>query len=463
MKGLYFIFLLLLLFGCRGRERKTFDANVDAKVDAKAKDRKVGDVVEEKTDTKPPLYREIGAPCEKREHCGPVGKAHCITEETYKWKDGYCIRFCESREENPCPEGSACVLRISLSDYGCFKKCTPNPDDNDVCRYGYSCGPFRDVCTRGCNPQAETNECCEVCTEFDPEITTCYKWETIKEGCEDVVRCNEKTFECDNEGVPGVSVGDPCIGDFECQKEGNCIPEILFRGEWRGGYCTRFGCNYEWEPCPEPSVCSYQEISILEINVWMCLKPCLLGVDQGNGTFDGGCREGYSCYPDHTGKGSYRGVCFSGNFNEKSAPNIGEDCMGEEIEEPHSECFSPYGLGRCIGKWLRGQFAFKDGYCTILCGDVDAEGEKWEYPSEFGDLCGEEGACVSFWLYPDKMMCMKRCDPEASDSGCKEDEVCYPGELLGHPEVKGVCIFRCLYDSDCPPEKTCDKEKGLCT
>lgn len=269
----------------------------------------------------------IGEPCFLDNHCDNDGL--CLD-----WPDGYCTQL-NCPVVGQCSEGSACV-----DQGGGTTVCLATCDSQADCREGYGCKPFSDVdgnLTQGCyalDPEAapaggacEEHHQCEgpfSCLTFVPEGycallacgddapcpdgTTCVAYNghpTCLRACAETEDClvggaiericgplldhkSKVAYVC-IPAVPGVSVGEGCTTDIECESnecaivaEGKCVSSNLgcFTGEdcpgaglcelapaYVKGLCTQ-ACGQD-VACPGNTVC---------IATWkapaFCKSPC---------------------------------------------------------------------------------------------------------------------------------------------------------------------------------------------
>jgi hypothetical protein len=126
-----------------------------------------------------------------------------------------------------------------------------------------------------------------------------------------------------------------------------------------------------------------------------------------------------------------------------TSPNVGEPCTAQ------ADCFSPFGLGRCVGD---------DDAGTRVC-TVASCASPW-FDDGFDDgfdssdpaatpLCGAGAACVAFDPSdPLSSLCLETC---VSAATCAPGLGCIPG-----PDDDRVCWFGCGADGDCKEGERCE-------
>jgi hypothetical protein len=190
------------------------------------------------------------------------------------------------------------------------------------------------------------------------------------------------------------------VRDQQCERNGSCIaPDAA---TWRGGYCTKFGCDIPGNPCAGGGRCQERRIGVS-----ICVESCTVAGGRGTTPAEwivdrGGCRLGYQCVWNGIDGAlvAGNGACIPGNFNPITAGNVGATCTTD------SGCYSPFGYGVCGDTGL-GRF------CTALdCGA----------PGVPAGVCGAGASCV---------------DADGAD-----------GDLT-------LCVENCTGDGDCTPGFTC--------
>jgi hypothetical protein len=197
-----------------------------------------------------------------------------------------------------------------------------------------------------------------------------------------------------------------------------------------------------------------------------CFEGCQIGAETtraqivGEGGGNPTCSDpGYLCSPNGTVSGGEPngGSCIPGNYNDTPAYNVGEPCLDD------SECFSPFGGGRCLFLGTATD-RVQSGICVIGgCGgggdgtpiglngfDVVVPLPAAITPAEVCDVAGGD-LCVSFG--DGANFCVETCTA-ASD--------CAPGygclELL--TGGGRLCWPNCAADTDCVSGSTCRNTAG---
>jgi hypothetical protein len=227
--------------------------------------------------------------------------------------------------------------------------------------------------------------------------------------------------------------------DEDCSDDGICITgDSSVAGHlFPSGYCTKIGCDVEGRSCSSGSDCAPLR-PILDANATdaICLTKCTVGAETeslriGTSGHGQGCRAGYRCYYNG-GVGAESGVCVGGNYNSVVDNNVGKGC------EQNSDCYSPYGAGRCLRYGLTSTTS-SNGICTLF--DCNAPG----LPD---DVCGSGNECVS--SSTDQTLCMHNCN----DAGkCPATFACADDD--GLPASPSVCYPVCEKASECRPNETC--------
>lgn len=186
-----------------------------------------------------PAPEWVGRACGSQFECAP---GFCIDEGS-GFPGGYCSQECG-------PFGSLCPAGAYCQDFGdgqglCLDVCGGNGD----CRPGYRCTRLPFATERVCWPEGSGST--------NPN---------------------------------GAPVGDPCGQVQDCNTGLTCFDQ------WPGGYCTRFYCDPQSNPCPGGSQCYAFPGAIS-----LCLEDC----PSGGSTQ--GCRPGYYCL----GPTGQPGVCIS--------------------------------------------------------------------------------------------------------------------------------------------------------
>ncbi len=353
--------------------------------------------------------------------------------------DGYCMpdvvrspgdpgyrRTCNPDDpmDRTCGDCGTCVPVGDGS--ACLRRCRFNLEDNGVCREGYQC-TTGDYCFDGCASQLE-------CQVYWADVTGDGVAEPVLDPALSGAFCDRNTHRCRTPGTPGAEAGDTCERKSQCEADGVCFDEAGYG--WTGGYCSKLRCEVAGNGCAGGGKCQERGIGL-----HICMQPCTVGADAAGNPVDpaapaswrtatGGCRSGYACWWDGTGRGTGNGGCVPGNFNAVTTANVGASCAGPEA------CWSPFGLGRCLETGLSGADA--RGYCTVL--DCAAAG----LPA---GVCGAGADCLTGVVADDPAFgfCLRRCTT-GSDCGpnatCREDS-----DGTGHHCVPGNA---CRADADCP-------------
>ncbi len=381
-----------------------------------------------------------------------------------------CVPDTDEGEEF-CGDCATCVDLFGDGGGTCLASCEPSVTDNGSCRDGYECNLSGEFCLDGCTSDASCRisrvegngipglqtaaECSETpaaCTPADcgdetpADPAACATpsgnfdrlvYDTTSEAV-----CDPDTFRCVGApSNPTAAGGDTCTTDTDCEAEGFCIEEDPDDGSWPGGYCIKLRCDLPGNECANGGKC--QESGL---GVFACTEGCTVGgfdttSDPSTWSADGAaqdtCRDGYGCFWDGAGAGGVanNGACLPVEYNpEVTAPNTGDEC------EADSDCFSPFGVGRCLRNT-----SFPNGYCTVSnCG------APWftEGTPADANVCGDSGFCVSFDEEdPTFALCLETCttaDTCAAGLGCVDitatTKGCFPG---------------CSADADCRTGERC--------
>lgn len=350
---------------------------------------------------------------------------------------------CVERVCTPCPDNHVC------RPTGCAPRCTMTAgaaageacSEADDCANGLSC--VDSVCV-GC---PEDHACTMVagvgpiCAFTGTPATNFDRLHWIPESETDIA-CNTSTHRCEFTGNAEASAGDSCENDWDCEANGRCLTGDAFPG----GFCTKLGCDIAGRGCAGGATCTTRRIGID-----LCLPGCTIG--QGSDPNDpatwlenrGGCPEGQACL--WTGTGT-RGACFPGEFNpEVTERNIGGPCTED------SDCWSPFGEGRCLNGTLFNMGDLATGYCTVF--DCNAPGRG----SAETPVCGVENECIG--LFGDG------ADGRIANcwQGCETADDCQAGFGCAALTEGGgtVCIPGCLETANCRSGQTCAGASGTGT
>lgn len=307
----------------------------------------------------------------------------------------------------------------------CRSDCVPDVASNGGCRPGYTCDVDERVCLEGC---AIGNVCNYERVDDHIMLTPEGPW-----------TCNPTTLRCTLRGTPGAAAGDPCVVDTDCMDDGTC-----WTGEWLpAGYCTRVGCDAEGFECGPGETCALRPLG----GASWCARACVVGAEVeadrlGPGGHGAGCPAQQSCIWD--GRGSEPdGACTAGNYNEVRAPNVGAACQDGR------ECYSPFGLGRCIGdRDLR----LGSGMCAIAdCVPGDANGVL-PGVSTTTRVCDEDAGERCVRTSDDETHCLRAC------SRASECPAGYACALVTGSER--LCWPRCFTHADCREGAMCEGVEG---
>ncbi len=322
----------------------------------------------------------------------------------------------------------------------CMATCAPSQTAAAAaCRSGYECSVTDEVCSQGCQSDAE----CRIIrpdTNGDGEINNSgAAADHLVYDSTSTATCNPTTFRCDSPGTPGVVAGADCTRDSQCEANGRCINELQF--DWPGGYCTKFGCDVPGRECAgTDSVC-------MDIGIMACLHSCKVGAEAttenplpvGETSHGNTCDAGYACIWDLVTDASAasNGGCIPGNYNAVTENNIGAHCQdivgGLTADE---QCWSPFGIGRCIFDSPTG------GYCSLInCGA----------PGMPADVCGADATCVSVSSTDATTACLDNCTM-ASD--CQAGFACIDLDGSGASTTK-ACLANCTVSGECRTGESC--------
>ena len=349
---------------------------------------------------------------------------------------GYCssgrpgpgVSVCDPAADD-CGACSSClsVNKTGAPIYACLQDCSVNVFDNGGCRPGYQCDPVTAACIEGCT----TNAQCNRVRLADGSVTTIVDGTGV---------CNTATSRCEHMQAPGSHTGDACPDDFSCPTNQQCVFAIDGASSsvsWPGGYCSRTACEVTGFSCPGDAVCTGRSPG-LTLDQPRCLHPCTFMGESGNATLRVGvnghgveCRAGYSCSWDGTsivGTPS-SGSCQPGNYNAVASANYGASCTND------SQCYSPYGLGRCFGEPGAPHF------CTLLDCTIQ---------ETVGTACGSN-VCAPISSDGRIEGCVKSC---TSATDCNANQGCVVGG------GSRICVNYCHSGLDCRSGQTCSIPAG---
>jgi hypothetical protein len=357
---------------------------------------------------------------------------------------GQCQGACDPDARNQCNSCSTCLQTgrdVSGNAVGeCFQSCAQDTDGRGGCNDGYGCDRGNLACVPACAVVEGADTCQFSFEDRDTDPTT--RETIVDEGTSYPSRCNVATGLCESTGTAGATAGDDCEDEFDCEDDGFCISTDDPDGpaSLRDGYCIRLGCNEGPTPenpsdlrCADGDVCNQ---SLFGLPGGVCTDGCTLGAEttaaQRVGAAGGnpGCDAGEACFWDgvHGTADDLNGSCYPGNYNEVRAYNVGALC------DDDSDCYSPFGLGRCLfgeGNSLGDRVG--GGVCAISgCGQSMAG---------IG-LRAEDGVVP----VPDPNQV---CQTATGSMGMNND-VC-----VGFSETQTFCVSGCTAATDCPAGYAC--------
>ena len=251
--------------------------------------------------------------------------------------------------------------------------------------------------------------------------------------------CSAKTGRCEHPAGPQAP-GASCARDDDCEADGICItdgsgPAGQF---FPGGFCSKVGCDIAGRECQGGSVCEALRpwLNESETNP-ICLARCTVGAESadlqlGTNGHGEGCRTGYRCHYNG-GQGAESGVCVGGNYNAVTKNDIGTAC------QLNSDCYSPFGLGRCLTYGLPNN-ASSGGICTILDCNV---------PGLPKDLCGTGNACVAS-PGDQALLC-----PTTAQGQRLPERASPASTTTATPTFPRICYPICEADVDCRTSEHC--------
>jgi hypothetical protein len=166
------------------------------------------------------------------------------------------------------------------------------------------------------------------------------------------------------------------------------------------------------------------------------MRTCTVGAEDASLVFGAGghgdtCRAGYAClYDEHLPPDSpENGECSPGTYNAITTPNVGAHCTMD------SECWSPYGLGKCITDMMQNT-------CTVI------ECAGFADPAA---VCGASNVCESIGGFS---LCLHTCatpDDCGAAIGGDPSLACVALRSGGPTE----CWPGCQADSQCQSGHVC--------
>lgn len=345
----------------------------------------------------------------------------------------------EPRGSQGCSSEGVCLVENvqNRTQVGCRKACEPSAASSGCERKGYTCDFSDQACIEGCRSDTECRiQLVDTDDDGDPDSTVYEK--------DSRATCDEKTARCTHPGG-GQTDGASCMNDDDCAADSACITAgtPLAGHRFPGGLCTKAGCEVKDRECGGGTVCEPLRGALDSGSTDpLCLARCTVGAEpaelqKGASGHGMGCRMGYRCQYNG-GTGAQGGVCVGGEYNGVTMNNIGSACMKD------SECYSPFGAGRCLRYTLPDDKS-SPGICTLADCNV---------PGIPKDICGAGNECVG--TSSDKTLCMHDCT-KASDCpagyACTEDD--------GDMATPKVCFPVCETAMDCRPNERCQLYSGF--
>ena len=363
----------------------------------------------------------------------PGGSCTPLPLATFDPTNGTSCDPTEPRGSQGCGSEGACLIESvqGRTMVGCRKSCTPSATDSGCERAGYTCD-FGDLaCVEGCRSDTECRlEVVDTDGDGQPDSSAFDK--------SSQATCDAKTARCTHPDG-GQSIGESCSSDDDCGSDAACIMgnTSLAGHRWPGGYCTRVGCEVKGRECGTGNVCEPVRPA-LDANTTdpLCLTRCTVGAEaeglrRGASGHGEGCRDGYRC-AYNGGSGAQSGVCVGGEYNDVAMNNIGSGCMA------NSDCYSPYGAGRCL------HYALPDGKSSSgICTLIDCN-----VPGLPKGLCGEGNECVG--SSADQALCEHNCE---NASQCPMGYACSDDD--GDPSTSKICYPVCETADDCRSDERC--------
>jgi hypothetical protein len=226
-----------------------------------------------------PSTANVGKDCTPNTSMPPQDPANCGSDRSQiclpsqmDMTHGFCtVAGCDnSNPTTSCGMNNFCVLPLTQQApviYGCVEGCTVAGNN---CGSNTTCQPLlgtQSICfLPGC---AMDSDCTDAMGNPDP---TKY--------CDTVIK------SCENKGKAGALVGDACMTDADCTKNGVCLAQATFG--FFGGYCTVPECD---GTAVDPGFACDSGSTCQNVGIQLCLKNC---------TADTDCRQGptkpaYSC------------------------------------------------------------------------------------------------------------------------------------------------------------------------
>ena len=320
---------------------------------------------------------------------------------------------------------------------GCRKACEPAASSSGCDRKGYTCDFGELACIEGCRSDTECRiQVVDSDNDGDPDNTVYEK--------DSRATCDEKTARCTHP-AGNKADGETCMTDDDCSADAACITAATSVAGHRfpGGFCTKAGCEVKGRECTGGTVCEPLRGALDSGSTDpLCLQRCTVGAEpadlqKGSSGHGMGCRAGYRCQYNG-GTGAQAGVCVGGEYNAVTTNNIGSGCMS------NSDCYSPYGAGRCLRYTLPDNKS-SPGICTLSDCHV---------PGIPKDICGAGNECVG--TSGDQTLCSHNCT-KATD--CPAGYACTDDD--GDMATSKVCYPVCETAADCRSNERCQLYSGL--
>lgn len=353
---------------------------------------------------------------------------------------GQCQVSCDPNLGDQCNSCSTCLTigqNASGVDVGeCFQTCEQDVDGLGGCNEGYGCDRGNLACVSACSIVAGVDTCDFAFEDRDEDPTT--RETIVDEGADFPSACNVTTGLCETMGRAGATAGDDCVTDLDCEDDGLCLSGDLPEtpATLRDGYCIRLGCNETDLACQDGDVCTQ---SLFGLPGGVCMQGCVVGSEttaaqiSGSGGGNPGCEAGEACLWDgvHGATDDLNGGCYVGNYNDIPAYNVGASCDTDE------ECWSPYGLGRCLfgdGNSLGDRVG--GGICAV--GGCNGNGSAM---APVGLLV--QGGRIPV-ADPNSL-----CATSAGTMGANND-IC-----VNFSDTQSFCMTSCMTAADCPTGYSC--------